>query len=491
MALKVLSFGLSDYALMNKTIYADNDANGFTTAIKDFHTPALNQVYLNQQLGKSLMLRWTKEFANDLGKNDTCYFFYAGHGCNNKKNSYLSAFDTVKNDISTWVSLAELLDIIKASGCRKIICFIDACQEVLDSESRGEFLDQLDIKESFKIQDENHYELILFSSSLGERASVNDSEKHGIWSYYLIQAFRGNSVAKEAISDKGHLYLNRLQEFLHVKVKDYYRGIGKSPKQSSVIKGEMHIDPLLAIFPLAQIQKYEAVPPNAILKIRFETSVDKKVRNLEGFDKDKGHKVPKKYDDYTNRLIKRFGNSDINEIIEDDSEKIVEIFDLDPDADIDDGGYELSMANEDGVATFECKYFKYSVFIELDENDLENAIISLTLKPLDQDKLYQLSEDLDNCFTHWFDRMFMERSINPKTMYSKLKKSDSADYTVKYRPVDDEIVVTFKDGREFVITSSGVYINFKSSEPIHRMLESLTDLSNELMQIDSKIKLLN
>lgn len=500
MGIKIFSVGVSEYDELDNIPYCDNDAEVFSKVIHENMFSSEPFILLDNKVTVSSLPRKFKRFCYDLSVGDTLIFFYAGHGCNHNDISYLSVYDSEdssQNIEETWVSLEKLREIARNSLASKIIFFIDACQSV-KSDTRNSLLDSLDVREALEIENENDYEIVLFSCSKGQAAISNESLEHGVWTYYLIQAFSCSEIGKQALNESHELRVSRLQDFLHLMVREYFTSQGKQASQKPRGDIDSCIDPILTSFPPAIVEKYQAIPTKHLGSITYETIEFKDVNDLPGFIKtpyNRKHTVPEEYNDYTSSFVKRIGNDIVLEIIEYAKDKLIKLFDLLPETDIDEGGFEYLPPEEDGEAFFECQFLKYNVMLDLDHENPSCVTITSVLNPYDQNMIFKMKEELDSCFLNWFDKMvYTGKEFNMADLYKTLKKhqrQDGLPFGVEYFDKEQCFEIILESGRIVTFYDSKIEISFKESESLDKLLESLKEVSNSLLQIDNQTKLLS
>jgi len=500
MGTKVFSIGVSDYDELDSIPYCDKDAKVFSEVIQKNLFTSTPLIFLNENVTVSSLPRKFKKFCDELSHGDTLIFFYAGHGCNYNEIPYLSAFDSSDSsqDIEgTWLNLEALRKIARNSSASKIIFFIDACQSVKKGK-RNPLLDMLDVREAIEIENENEYEIVLFSCSKGQAAISSDKFEHGVWSYYLIQAFSCSEIGKTALNSRYELRVSCLQNFLHLKVRDYFTSQGRQPSQKPRGLIDVGIDPLLTSFPPAVVEKYQAIPEKHLNKIVYQVIEIKDVDDLPGFIKKpyyRKHRIPEEYNSSTSKFVKRIGNELVLEIIQYAKKNLIELFDLLPETDISDGGFDYRPPEEDGDAFFECQYLKFQVTLDLNEEDPSRAVIYSELIPYDQNTIFRMREKLDSCFLRWFDKMiFTGKSFKMADLYKKLKqyeKLDGLPFKLKYFDEEKCFEILLNSGRRVVFYDSKIEIDFKGAESLDKLLDSLKEVSNTLLEIDDQTKLLS
>lgn len=499
MALRVLSIGISEYKKLKRTLYADKDAEAFHDTMKgdntfDGYQPITNHLILNSEATVTSINDDFDDVVSSLKESDSFYFYFAGHGCNYNGKSYISGFESNKDKIeSTWICVEDLF--AKASErTKKFIFFIDACQTILDDHSRQIFKD-LSVNDKLRYLDKMCYQIVLWSCSSGQSAKGNDKFKHGAWTYFLLEALRGNLDDRDR-SKEYILTGSKLQEHLHFACENHYAGVGEKYKQSAIIKGEQQFDFAIRSFSQTREIIYSSLPEKIVPEIEFDTTYSPKIKNLSGFKK--GNSVPTYYSASTQGFVHKIAQNDLSTYIDDVARKLISKFGLKASEEsLELGGYKLRPPEHDGYTSFECKYLKYEITAELDDEDLAYAIMTFVLTPYDQNKIFQVRDSLDQCFPYWFDRLRYSfpngRKLELKDLFDRLEKAnkDELDFEFSISPQKDQIALTYKaDHREFTIFQDKVTIKFLAKETLDEMFTQLKEISNKIYLLDESKKLL-
>jgi hypothetical protein len=164
-----------------------------------------------------------------LRENDVFLFYYAGHGFYGEGGNRLTAFDSnIKNlDGTTWLLRELLTDPLEGSACRRALIFIDACAEKLEAPGRS-VIRPFDAKE-FAAFAAASFHAVFMSCEPGEKSFPSVELEHGIWTYFLLRALRGE--AEEALGPNRFLTGNGLQDYLRQAVSAFVASSGSSLTQ--------------------------------------------------------------------------------------------------------------------------------------------------------------------------------------------------------------------------------------------------------------------
>lgn len=139
--------------------------------------------------------RFSAEFRyhlSQLSADTTLFFYYAGHGFFADGKNYLTTYETSLFDLAeTSISFEDVvLDGFRKCPATTFIAFIDACAQGLSDNSRSMLARGFgyQFKNAQFNQDGFQYALY-FACSPEQKAYPSDALKHGIWTWYLCNAF--------------------------------------------------------------------------------------------------------------------------------------------------------------------------------------------------------------------------------------------------------------------------------------------------------------
>lgn len=128
-----------------------------------------------------------------LKKSDIALVALAGHGRHatiqtgdlRREDHFYCPCDSHDADPTTWISLSDLISSIELqSGSERNLLLVDACR---DNPSRGRGVDG----KGFSLN--RDAVAVLFASSYNEQAYEPDELKHGLFTYYVLEALEGKA----------------------------------------------------------------------------------------------------------------------------------------------------------------------------------------------------------------------------------------------------------------------------------------------------------
>jgi len=291
---------------------ADADELGATLKVHGFEC----SIYKNQAATKSALESHIKKAITSLGKDDTFFLFYAGHGFSDRGKNYLTCYDSLPNDgINTSLRLQLIFNQLKKSPCEKKAMFLDACQTgwVLD-ESMRSLLSGMSESELEKFFDGAEYCVGFAACKLDESSWSASDLKHGIWTYFLIRALRGeepDAVARDGLITDSSL-LNYLAARVPIEVAKRHPNEQQTPRQFGS-RGQEFL--IVDVNSLAKRQTApSALREEALDRITLLSETTGQISRLGGFKKGV-HSVPSAITGKTQQFVRSIANDTITEEI--------------------------------------------------------------------------------------------------------------------------------------------------------------------------------
>lgn len=218
-----------------------------------------------------------------LTNNDRFVFFYAGHGTRTEvdgQENYLTTYGC-RDDylLQPAIKIKDLVDRIDGSKCKNSCLFIDACHSELSANSSirsplSKFSTEALINET----SDSEYLVCFSACSKNQKSHSSKALGHGIWSYYLIQALKGD--VPQVIEERS-INSSKLQDYLqdvvpkHVR-KEYGSNTRQTPRMSGSATSSFEV---LILPPLSQA---EDVDP---LSFHLFGCEEAELRDLSGWEK--------------------------------------------------------------------------------------------------------------------------------------------------------------------------------------------------------------
>jgi uncharacterized caspase-like protein/tetratricopeptide (TPR) repeat protein len=190
--------------------------------IQQMQVPAQNiKLWTNEQATRSTFEHDLKYELETLGPEDQFIFFYAGHGFYANGSNRLSTWETRSVNVgATTVCLDEvLLSRLKNGPCRKSLVFIDACASTFSAPGTRSLLHDMRREEFDAFVQSTEYCGAFFSCSPAQQSYSSETVQHGIWTYHVLKAFRGEDVA--AFERDRLITGHSLQNYLTLRVPEF------------------------------------------------------------------------------------------------------------------------------------------------------------------------------------------------------------------------------------------------------------------------------
>lgn len=145
----------------------------------------------DEQATRSHIKEAIRKSGNQLKSGGTLVFYYAGHGFSGgtNKNNYLITHGTVQSNLAgTSLALKDVREMIKATGARQKMLFLDACRNDPLRDGARSAKGQT---RSFQYENDGEGLLILYSTQVGGVSWESNRLRYGIFSYYLNRGLLG------------------------------------------------------------------------------------------------------------------------------------------------------------------------------------------------------------------------------------------------------------------------------------------------------------
>ncbi|WP_233455066.1 caspase family protein [Paenibacillus elgii] len=184
--------------------YAKNDAHAFQQwLINDLQVPSENiKLWFDAYATATALNEELCYEISQLNENDRFIFYYAGHGFYGGGYNRITTWETHPfKPMETTIALNDiLLEPLRNSDCNKSLIFIDSCASHIDKGMNRDILSEMNLQEFVEFVRSSKYRAMFLSCSRGEQSYGDSTLQHGIWTYHLLKALKGE--APEAI-EKG------------------------------------------------------------------------------------------------------------------------------------------------------------------------------------------------------------------------------------------------------------------------------------------------
>lgn len=388
----------------------------------------------NEKATKTTIEQSIKEIASSARETDTIVFYFAGHGYYYNGKNLITCVDSSQKFIpETTVGLDFILDTFDKSSSNKVIAFLDCCHSGIqfDTTERSPLSD-------FSIDELKYYDnaehLAVFASCKGNEKSHTDLQrKHGAWSYYLLEALRGN--ADNSIYDNGFLFSDKLQKYLGINTFQRVKQITPDKKNQTPIKFGKETAEKFIVADLKGLFEERS----AKIKtegIRFEqatilTTEEDYVRNLPGFNKDAGHKAPKVINNYHENWIKKIAQK----LIEDELNRIGD--ELKTKLKYKRKDIEAPVV-DDGVGQLSTIDFDYVISVSQSQTDADTYVLTRSIENFKNSDILT-NPEFNRIFENTFNELefILSEKLNVENVIDKIEEIDDEDLiSVEYEHID-------------------------------------------------------
>jgi hypothetical protein len=385
--------------------FAHNDANEFADAISGIYQGDQLDIVVNLDSDATLgnLQYGLKQAIQSLGADDLFIFYYAGHGFHDSQGNRITAWDTHAGGLDgTTLSLREILiDPLGRSPCQRALIFIDACATKLNNSIHArDVLTAFDKNELKMFLNSATYCATFLSCEPGQKSYPSNEHQHGLWTYFLLKALRGES--EEALGHNRHLTDISLRDYLQVAVRNY---VTKSMTVSEVQKPCAFINASntfsIRYIPEPTITVSDASDLTAIRLVAkkeyLESVKTGSIKSLPGFNR-KTHFVPTYKSESATTFIRTLIGDQIDEEIQNYYQSIKSELGL--------RHKEVDQSCGDGEGSIDTDYFRFSV--EVHQHSEDFADYELVRRLILRNGWEAKSKEIDLIFGKMFELVVIE-----------------------------------------------------------------------------------
>jgi ankyrin repeat protein len=211
--------GVEKYPNLPAAIYAERDAAAFKRHLLALGAPERNIVYLTGQSASHAGIKKNVEawLPKNVPKDATVFVYYSGHGAPDVKSgrAFLLPYDGDAAFLDeTAYPVKRLYEKLGALKAKRVVVVLDACfsgaggRSVLPSGTRP-------LVTNVDVGAPDLGKIATLAASGGEEITgVEESQGHGLFTYYLLKGLNGGAAAE------GHVTLQSLYDYASPKVRD-------------------------------------------------------------------------------------------------------------------------------------------------------------------------------------------------------------------------------------------------------------------------------
>ncbi|MGE8433484.1 caspase family protein [Chryseobacterium joostei] len=451
------------YTDISKVDYALNDANAFKKLLID-HFGASEEnitIWLNEHATKTALEEELPYLIRQLSEEDKFIFYYAGHGFHYTDCNRLTVWDSHKNNLfGTTVSINDiLLDPLTNSRCENSLLFLDSCATYISEKLDGrDLISSMSLKEFENFGNSTKYNAVFCSCSPGQKSYPSRNIEHGIWTWHLIEALKGNFP--EAIFKDTFITDVSLQNFLRKAIPEYITNhttiTATQTPYSQISSSNTFI--IRQILPQKQVVEKEFPK----IKLQFEKIELRKIeqehlKQLSGFKK--GHFLPDRVSSSGERYIQSISRQEIEDEIQEIYENTKAILGLrrkDIIKEVDHGG-----------GSIETEIFRF--YFEIYQNKENPSLADMVRRLIIRVNRFDLPEDFHNIFPVQPNQIIIP--IGGTIDYDDLvDKFENLESEIGGHLKDDdstgEIIYTSKENLTIIINTNFMEMLFIPNKPL-------------------------
>jgi hypothetical protein len=435
-----LIIGIEHYqdASISPVHFAEDDAKGIFEALElhGFAQTSMD-ILLSPQATKATIESRLRKCCAKASSEDYFIMFYAGHGFAENDHNFITCHDTQRGDLAnTSISLQNVMREIRKSKSKRVVLFLDSCHSGLEFEEgmRG-ILSDMSEEELLEFFKDSEFHVGFAACEHNQYSYPSNSLSHGIWSYHVISALKGNEPT--ALERKRFLTANSLQVYLSQEVpRTVRKTLTGSKIQTPCMFGNLTKDFMIAdLEPVLEAKKIKAQPQLTQLKrILFRGEETGRVKSLSGFSRGY-HRVPNTVNDATERFVAKIGQEEVNMKAERLYEQIKKEFDYKrKDIDMKSGG---------GSASIICKDFDVDISLSLNPNDPSEYLLKIETNNFRSPEIVK-SRIFNKVFERIFTSLVFEftQQINTVEIIDAIEELNDESISIEYP--SNEITCTIK-----------------------------------------------
>jgi len=390
--------------------YADRDAKGFADALRTIYPEERLEINLftdNEATGSTINYTLLSVIGA-LTEDDCFIFYYAGHGFHDAGGNRITAWDSHAHHVEgTTLRLRDILtDRLVASKCRRALAFVDACATELTAIApTRDVISDLNAAELKSFLKSATFNAFFLSCKPGQKSYPSDAHQHGVWTYFLLKALRGED--EKALGPGRSLTDVGLRDYLRKEVPRYITREmtvkGQQTPQAHITASNTFAirDVPLRLVAMAEAGDLRRIK-TSVKREYFEKVETDRIRSLPGFKKT--HRVPTAKNSATVRFVLSLAAEQIKEELTALYDEVKTNFGLRSKDIIYDEGR--------GDGRIDTDTFRFKLFAEQDDDDPEYYTTTRQLEL--RDGAESVMAAIDETFGGMLSTLVVE--TNPRTL---------------------------------------------------------------------------
>ncbi|MFM9964817.1 MAG: caspase domain-containing protein [Planctomycetaceae bacterium] len=459
--------------------YAKADAEEFGETLKEHGFDAANQlVLIDGNATKSIIESKAKTTINSLTANDVFFLYYAGHGFSKLGFNYLTCHDTQLSDpVGTSIALQSLFQQLRNSSCKKIAMFFDSCESgLLAGEEMRSLYGDLTDDELIEFFKSSKHCVCFAACKSGQSSWPSRHNKHGAWTFNLIEAFKGN--APTALENGVLLTSASLQNYLQRAMSQTLRLDYTDKKdQTPWMYGSSTGNFLLADLTSVLAKRNAAANPHEgqVKRVAFIGQRSAGVRSLSGFTK--SNRVPDAVTSATEAFVVRIASTELAEDLQKFADALRKQFRF--------KRIDIDVANPgDGTGSIITPTFTYSISVSLNPDDPSEVIWHRQVSEIREPDSV-LTDEFEAVFDKTFDTVQFSpfSRVDVTALIDRIENLDDDRITVDYdsNPTSCRMSIKGIDG-DILVSRNEISLVQTQRQTPKQLLESLFQIQSALIE---------
>ena len=276
---------------------------------------------------------------------------------------------------------------------------------------------------------DSQYQVAFASCKSDQKSYSSKVLSHGIWSYHIIEALKGNVI--DALEKNKFLTANSLQVYLSRIVPITLRKtMAKVMNQTPCMFGNLTKNFILADLTDILREKAASLSPHfsKLKRISFEVQDFGNVKSLSGFLKGhKGHRVPDAVYSGSEKFVAKIGYKDLKEEANALYQKIKKVFAY--------KRQEIELNIQEGSASINCKDFDVDISLSIKHDDPSQYELRICASNFNAPQILA-EKEFNQVFANMFDSLIFEfektANVNVENAIDAIERLDCKEIKVEY-----------------------------------------------------------
>lgn len=442
---------------------------------------------IDSKATKTLIESEIKTVTRSLSDQDELIIFYSGHGFTKNNFNYITCHDSSYHDlVDTSIQLQSIFSRVKNSLCQKVIFFLDACHSGLElDENMRDLISEMKVDELKEFFTRAEYYVGFASCKNDEKSYSANAIGHGIWTYHLLEALRGDKT--NLLKRRVLLFASDLQNYLTYEVPKSVKKYTTHKYQTPVLFGSQTADFVVADLTnlLEERRRKRLVSKINVDRILFSKESSDSIRKLSGFIKGK-HNLPKWYSNSSENFVRDKSEEDIKCTLEKVHSQIKTFFNY--------KNRDITRNFEAGTGQIITPDFQFNISIEQNKDNIEEYIERYELVNISSNDLL-LSHEFNAVFHNSFDTIefIFQNWIDLNKVIDEIE-DEIDNHTIKISvPLDAEsceiIIDSINDN--IILTRNMLKITSNNLKSPKELVQSFNEIRKELLTNNVGIKFLS